>query len=75
MINPKDLLPAPKTEFRIGGIFYRKEQDGSFSMCCIYPSELENETRGRELRALTQRYLEEGILYINRNAPWRAVSI
>lgn len=67
----KDLrvLTAEET-FVIGGHFYRKEEDGSFSHCQICEGDLVDPDRAHLLRLFTEKFIKEKRLFVRRNSPW-----
>lgn len=57
------------------GIFYRKESDGSFSTCRV-PERMEgDELQWEYFKLMTKDFLSKGLLFVNRNQPFKAVSI
>lgn len=69
-IDEKDLMPFKFSEYVIGGVFYRKEEDGSFSRCRITEFELKVEGRKRELRLETEELSKAGRLFRRINKPF-----
>lgn len=74
MIDPKDLRQLSVSDFNsksIGGVFYKKESNGSFSHCRIFKEELIG-MRGEILKYETTKLAEQGLLYTRINRPWKA---
>lgn len=70
-IDPKDLRPMKASEFKIGGYFYRKNDDGTFSVCCITEYELSNPASAQFLRLKTQQLSKEQKLFVRISNPWK----
>lgn len=72
MIDVTDLRPFKFSELKLDGVFYLKNDDGSFSMCVIYESEIKDPVKAAMLRFLTQKYCEQGRLFVRINKPWKS---
>jgi len=68
-IDPKDLRPFKPEELQIGGTFYLKNPDGSFSTCKIFKDELKHRV---DNLILTLQYAKEGRVFIRYNKPWKS---
>lgn len=75
-IDPTDLVPI-KLPIQPGGVFYRKDADGEYSTCCIKPDEISDRTSFRTLELMheTQRLHKLGLLFYDRNKPWKAITL
>lgn len=70
MIDPKDLRELKTSEMRVGGIFYLKEPDGSFSMCQITEMDLKRD--GKRVKDMTIKYAKENRLFVRINRPFES---
>lgn len=71
-IDPKDLVPMNK--FMLNEVFYLKNDDGSYSTCCISDADIVEERRANQLRYITQKYMADKKLFVNRNNPGKAIT-
>lgn len=69
MIDAKDLRPMTPQELILGGVFYLKNGDGTYSTCQIFKEETKNKARAAQLRTLTKQYCKEGRLFVRLSAP------
>jgi len=72
MIDATDLRPFKFSELKIGGTFYLKNDDGSFSMCSISEVEIKDPMRAAILKFETEKFEKEGRLFVRINRPWKA---
>lgn len=73
MIDAKDLMPVKAIDIVFNGTFYRKESDGSFSMCKLYPEDIDEvryPLHSARILKLTEQYEKEGRLFRRRSKPW-----
>jgi hypothetical protein len=70
MIDPKDLRELKTSEMQVGGVFYLKNDNGSFSMCQITESDLKRD--GKRIRELTIKYAKENRLFVRINRPFQS---
>ena len=69
-IDPQELIQLDDINRLFpSAYFYKKEDDGSFSMCVVN----ENKTPGirKYFNELTLQYFKKGLLYIRRNKPFQ----
>jgi len=71
-IDPKDLIPMP-TPFQIGGVFYRLEENGEYSLCVFHEEEKGNAAKWSELMYLTELYKYQNRLFVRRDRPWHRI--
>lgn len=71
MIDAKDLRPIKAAELQVGGVFYRKDEDG-FHTCIISEEELKSQMRRAYLKKLTEQYSRESRLFVRLNAPFKS---
>ena len=72
MIDATDLRQFKLNELKLGGIFYLKNSDGSFSTCVIYESEVKDPMKAAILKFETEKFEKEGRLFVRINRPWKA---
>lgn len=70
MIDPKDLRELKTSELQIGGVFYLKNDDGTFNMCQINESDLKRD--GKRIKELTMKYAKDKRLFVRINAPFKS---
>lgn len=71
-IDPKELIQIKEEDvFQADPYFYKKEHDGTFSMCHITEKELEDDHWRNYVNALTIEYLKKGLLYRRINKPFQ----
>lgn len=68
MIDPVDLKPFSADKLKIGGTFYLKNPDGSFSTCKITEDDMKHHPI--MMKVMTERYAKEKRLYVRYNRPW-----
>lgn len=61
-------MPSP---FEVGGVFYRKEEDGTFSMCQFDRFEWNHPVRGPIVKWLTYYYKTQNRLFVFKSRPWK----
>lgn len=66
----KDLRPIKAEELVAGGIFYKKNPDGSYSTCCFHAEEMKK--NGNWILSMTKKYVKEGLLFVRINQPWKS---
>lgn len=71
-IDPKDLRPVTAKEIPLGGTFYRKELDGTFSRCVFYKEDFTDPTQAAIIKYHTEEYSKAGRLFVNRNNPFKS---
>lgn len=57
------------------GVFYRKESDGTFSTCQVPQRMKEDELTFEYFKLMTKDFLSKGLLFVNRNQPFKAISL
>ncbi len=72
MIDATDLRPFKFNELKLGGTFYLKNADGTFSNCVIYESDVKDPMRAAILKYETEKFEREGRLFVRINRPWKA---
>ena len=76
MIDEKELRLIRLNELSDIGAnmpFYMKTEKG-FERCCLYPEDLTDPSRVAMIRHDIQRFVQVGILYVNRNTGLRAIN-
>lgn len=71
MIDVKDLMKFTASELKVGGVFYIKNDDGTFSRCRIDEGDLKDGKRKAFLSSETARFSKEGRLFRRINKPWK----
>lgn len=72
-IDPSELAKLDEP-IRPGGIFYRLNDDKSYSLCSVQVDELRDPERGPLLEKIFRELHEQGKLFIVRNRPWKHVT-
>lgn len=71
-MDTTDLRPFRAAELKIGGYFYLKNDDGTFSTCVINNTDLKFECVKDHLRSITQEMSKSGRLFVRISDPWKS---
>jgi hypothetical protein len=71
-MDKTDLQPFKASDLKIGGYFYLKKLDDTFSVCRITNEDLEKEYMKVYLRKVTQEMSKSGRLFVRISDPWKS---
>lgn len=72
MIDATDLRPFKFSELQLGGTFYLRNDNGTFSRCVIYESDVKDPMIAAILKFETEKFEKEGRLFVRINRPWKS---